>query len=189
MWWREDSKKLQIVNRKYKIESMKKTILITVFLFFLSSSLSFAQTPTLIPTPPPKIDYQLPYPGLLPDSPLYFLKVARDRIIDFLIADPLKQAEFDLLQSEKRLAAGITLFGKGKKELAITTISKGENYLEKTISNIETAKSQGADTSSLLEKMYRSVKKQQEVLKVQKGLESLLERLQGFEEKVIKLRE
>lgn len=179
---------------------MRKIILFTVFILTvllvpsyslakeedLDPSISPSPTPTLTPKP---VDYQLPYPGLLPDSPLYFLKIVRDRIIDFLIADPLKQAEFDLLQSEKRFASGIVLLEKGKKELGATTISKGENYFEKAIDNIETANNQGTDTSSLLEKMYRSVKKQQEILKVQKDMELLLKRLQGFEKKVIELRE
>ncbi|MDO8460940.1 MAG: DUF5667 domain-containing protein [bacterium] len=179
---------------------MKRVILFTILILavLFVPSQSFAQeedlnpsvspspTPTLTPKP---VDYQLPYPGLLPDSPLYFLKIGRDRIIDFLISDPLKQAEFDLLQAEKRFASGIALFEKEKKELAVTTISKGQNYFEKAIQNIEIAKTQGIDTSSLLEKMYRSARKQQEILRVQKGMEPLLKRLQGFEEKVNKLRE
>ena len=188
---------------------MKRVILFTVFIFavLLVSSYSFANeedldpsispspTPTLTPKP---VDYQLPYSGLLPDSPLYFLKVARDRISDFLISDPLKQAEFDLLQADKRLNAGVSLFDKGKQDLAEVTISKGENYFEKAIQNIETAKKQGQDTSSLLEKIQRSVKKHQEVLKslektapqnIRAGINSLLKRSRDFENKVINLRE
>ena len=179
---------------------MKKVILFTILIMavLLVPSYSFAQeedsnpsaSPSPIPTLTPKpVDYQLPYPGLLPDSPLYFLKIGRDRIIDFLISDPLKQAEFNLLQSEKRFAAGISLLEKGKQKLSEITISKGENYFAKALQNIETAKSQGINTLSLLEKMYRSVRKQQEILEVQKGMGPLLKRLQGFEEKVNKLRE
>jgi hypothetical protein len=29
------------------------------------------------------ISYDLPYPGMLPDSPVYFVKVARDRVMRF----------------------------------------------------------------------------------------------------------
>ena len=72
------------------------------------------------------IEYTLPYPGILPDSPLYFLKTARDKIVSFLISDPLKKAEFNLLAADKRLNSGIFLFNKGKEKykLALSTISK-----------------------------------------------------------------
>ena len=46
---------------------------------------------SLIKTPQEKIAYNLPYPGLLPDNPLYLAKVVRDRIADFLI---LKRLSF-----------------------------------------------------------------------------------------------
>src|ERR1700704_2037322 len=39
------------------------------------------------------VDYTLPYPGLLPDSPLYFLKTFRDRLISFFISSPIKKAD------------------------------------------------------------------------------------------------
>src|SRR3989344_6985739 len=52
-------------------------------------------------------EYTLPYPGILPDNLLYPIKVFRDRIVSFLISDPLKKAEFNLLQADKRLQAGV----------------------------------------------------------------------------------
>src|SRR3989344_1770388 len=76
------------------------------------------------------VDYDLPYPGLLPDHPLYFLKMMRDSAIGFLISDPLKKAEFDLLQADKRLNSGLYLLHNDKDknaELAQSTISKGED--------------------------------------------------------------
>src|SRR3989304_6415715 len=57
-------------------------------------------------TPDNKIVYQLPYPGILPDHPLYTLKAVRDRIQVFLTRDNLKKAEIYLLYSDKRLAMG-----------------------------------------------------------------------------------
>lgn len=111
-----------------------------------------------------KIDYQLPYPGLLPDNPLYFLKMIRDRIVGFLISDSLKKTEFNLLQSEKRTNAGLYLSRKGEFQLAETTISKGENYLDQAISSLREARKQGEDTKSLVNKMILSSMKQQEVI-------------------------
>lgn len=111
-----------------------------------------------------KSDYQLPYAGLLPDHPLYVLKTIRDRIIDFLIADPVKKAEFTLLAADKRLAAAITLVEKGKSELAESTASKGEVYLSRSISLAKQAKSEGKETTSFVTKLKSALAKHEEVL-------------------------
>lgn len=148
------------------------------------------------PTPTP-IKYDLPYPGLLPDSPLYFLKTARDRLINFLIADPLKKAEFNLLQADKRLGAGVYLFKKEKVELAETTLSKGENYLEQAIEKAKEAQKQGRETSTLEDKLFLATKKHQEVLReleekttgdIKKRFKNLSSRVQNFEKQVDLLR-
>lgn len=95
-------------------------------------------------------DYTLPYPGLLPDSPVYFLKIIRDRIVVFLTSDPLKKAEFNFLTSNKRLAAGIALFERKKFTLSESTLSKGENYFEDAISELKSAKQAGMNIDSML---------------------------------------
>jgi len=111
-------------------------------------------------------DYQLPYPGLLPDSPFYFLKMARDRIISLFISDPLKKAQFDILQADKRLNAGIFLFIRPdrKYQLAITTISKGENYYEDALSKLQDAKQQGMQVSDTGGNLIASLKNQKQIL-------------------------
>lgn len=114
--------------------------------------------------PESKINYELPYPGLLPDSPLYFLRIIRDRTVSFLISDPLKKAEFNLLQSDKRLNAGIYLFNKGKNALAISTISKAENYFEEAISKMEEAKRQGRDVNGITGSLKNASEKHQQEL-------------------------
>ncbi len=146
---------------------MRKIIfLIVIVLLFLSSTTSFAQeNKESSPSAQIKVEYALPYPGLLSDSPLYFLKTTRDRIISFLISDPLKKAEFDLLQADKRLAAGIYLSNKNKYELAITTISKGENYFESSLQKAEEAKKQGIAVDSIASSLYHSSLKHQEIIK------------------------
>lgn len=82
------------------------------------------------------VNYELPYPGMLPDNPFYFLKAIRDNIIKMLINDDLKRAKFSLLNAEKRMFAGKLLVDKGKDELAIETISKSNNYLIDTVNAI-----------------------------------------------------
>lgn len=114
-----------------------------------------------------KVKYELPYPGLLPDNPLYSLRIIRDRVVDFLISDPLKKAEFNLLQADKRLNAGIYLFNSANKnnkkiELAISTISKAENYFEKAIQKLKEANQEGKDIKELTRKLRDSAKKHQE---------------------------
>lgn len=113
------------------------------------------------------VEYQLPYPGILSDHPLYFLKMIRDRIVGFLISDPLKKAEFNLLQGDKRLNTGVYLLNKNKEKnarLAQSTISKGENYFEEAIKNVRAAQKQGMDTKDILRRLSESSKKHQDVL-------------------------
>lgn len=113
-------------------------------LIVLVASLLFVQTSfAQEATESAKNEYQLPYPGLLPDNPLYFLKVAKDRIIVFLISDPFRKAQFDFKASDKRFSAGIALFEKGKYELSESTISKGLNYFEEGLENLGLAKKEG----------------------------------------------
>jgi len=152
---------------------MKKfTILIVSFIFFFSVVASFAQeTPkedtTSTPSSVKTIDYTLPYPGLLPDNPLYVLKAIRDRIVEILISDPIKKANFYLLTADKRLNEGVSLFNKGEKKYALaeTTISKGENYFEKGISEIEKAKKQGIVTLDVSQRFHLASLKHIEIIK------------------------
>jgi hypothetical protein len=148
---------------------MKKIslILFLIFFFVYSQEVSAKDpAPTPVPSPTP-IDYFLPYPGVLPDNPLYSLKVFRDRIVGFLISDPLKKSEYDLLQADKRLNTSIYLFkgGQSKYSLAESTLSKGENYFQDAITNIKRAKQQGEFTNDLLARLYVSSLKHQESIK------------------------
>lgn len=153
---------------------MKKIIILLIsFLFFFSAVVaSLAQeTPkedtTSTPSSVKTIDYTLPYPGLLPDNPLYVLKAIRDRIIEVLISDPIKKANFELLAADKRLNEGVSLFNKGEKNYALaeTAISKGENYFEKGIAQVEKAKKQGIVTAGTSQRFYLASLKHREVIK------------------------
>jgi hypothetical protein len=112
-----------------------------------------------------KIEYQLPYPGILPDHPLYFLKVARDRILDFLTRDHLKKTELYLLFSDKRINMALLLSKKGLWKLMISTASKGEKYALKMTEVLRTAKKQGeAAGNDFLLKAKLSNEKHREIL-------------------------
>jgi len=120
---------------------------------------------TLVKTPQQKVIYNLPYPGLLPDSPLYITKIIRDRITDFLTRDNLKKAELYLLYSDKRASMSLVLASKGKNQLAIDTFVKGEKYFLKIPRLLISAKKQGAQApSSFVETLKLSNAKHKELI-------------------------
>ncbi len=102
----------------------------------------------VVTTPSNKVVYQLPYPGILPDNPLYFFKVTRDAIQVFLTRDNLKKAQLYLLFSDKRLAMAEALEKKGNVTLALSTLSKGEKYFLKIPPLLKEAKQQGTSPSA-----------------------------------------
>lgn len=111
-----------------------------------------------------QVEYALPYPGILPDSPLYFLKVVRDNLLGFFISEPLKKAEYSLLMADKRLTSANALIDKKNYPLAITTLSKAENYFDKAIQNAAKAKGEGKDASGILNRLLLASQKHQEVI-------------------------
>lgn len=175
---------------------MKKIILLIFLFLFFQKNVVFAASDVATDssnTKPTQINYELAYPGMLPDNPLYFLKAFRDRVIGFLINDPLKKAEFDLLTSDKKLSAGELLFEKKKDDLAVSTISKSNNYFAESISKLTEAKKMREDTAGLAEKQSISVKKHMEVIwDLQNGMDKKYgqslsveyKRLEGFEKEI-----
>lgn len=85
-------------------------------------------------------DYYLPYPGLLPDHPFYFLKMLRDRVRLLMANSATKKFELQLLYADKRVGAADVLIQGGKAELAHETAVKAEGYLEMAL---ETSKLTG----------------------------------------------
>lgn len=110
--------------------------------------------------------YQLPYSGILPDNPLYVLKTIRDRLIGFLISDPVKKAEFNLLQADKRLNASVQLIKKrkGKESLAESTASKAEAYFAQAVASTKEAKQQGMEVSGFAGRLLLAAAHHRKVL-------------------------
>jgi hypothetical protein len=143
---------------------MRKVFLLAfsllVFLFCFIPAISYASSEELISTPSSEtVNYELPYPGILPDNPLYFFKVIRDKAVGFLISNPLKKAEFNLLQADKRLNAGMSLFNKNNITLAYSTISKAENYFSEAIDEMDKAKAQKLQMTNVKEKLKEALKR------------------------------
>lgn len=144
-----------------------------------------------------EVQYELPYPGMLPDSPLYFLKTFRDAVVKFLISDPLKKAEFDVLTANKRAYASLLLAEKENYELALATVSKSNNYLHEAVFALSKAKERKMDIGAVLDKLKNSVKKHEMVFSRQimpiipenmkEDLEKEINRLSEIEKSVVNL--
>ncbi|MFI5265646.1 MAG: DUF5667 domain-containing protein [Candidatus Levyibacteriota bacterium] len=124
------------------------------------AAITLTTTPSVTPAAT-HVEYDLPYPGLLPDNPLYNLKALRDKIIEILISDPAKKGEFYLLSSDKRLNAGNFLIIKGENDLGTLYISKSNNYMSMAIAQSMLAGERGKQD---LQKMKLSIQKHEEVI-------------------------
>ena len=116
------------------------------------------------PTAQKNVDYFLAYPGLLPDHPLYFLKMIRDRVWLSLTFNPLRKAELLLLFADKRLGAGKVLIEGNKAELGLSTLTKAEKYLERAINQERIAAQKGEQTDAFLKKLFLAIQKHEEVI-------------------------
>jgi len=149
---------------------MKKFLVVIILsvTFLISLQSAYAED-SLSPTasPNPTVDYFLPYPGILPDNPLYFMKALRDKVVSFFISNPLKKAEFNLLMADVRLNSAQYLFAKGenKYSLAETTISKGENYFYNSLIMVNEAKQQGMPINDFASKLKVASRKHQQVIR------------------------
>ncbi len=132
--------------------------------FYVSPSPQATTSSQEVLLPKPKIDYYLPYPGMLPDHPLYKLKMARDQIWLALTSDPVKKAELFLLFADKRIGAGEVLIKGNKPELGISTLIKGEKYFERAIAEVNKAKEKGIEVENVSAKIKSASLKYEEVL-------------------------
>lgn len=101
---------------------VQKVLLFLVVLFFVGRPVLAAG-----------VEYNLAYPGMLPDSPFHVLKTTRDNLMEFLLRDPKQKAFYLLLLSDKRLAAGQALIAKKKTALGETTITKSQEYYTRSV--------------------------------------------------------
>lgn len=155
--------------RKYVI------LFLCLIILLLSQSNIFAQESS--PTPSPTlIKYDLAYPGMLPDNPLYKLKILRDKISEGLISDPRKKIDFYLLQTDKGILATAILVDKKEIELAAQTALKAENNY--TLLTYQLYRLQKKLDSNSINKLKTAALKHQEIL------ESLAKRVSGDKNKI-----
>jgi len=119
-------------------------------------------TKTKESTPSAIVKYDLAYPGMLPDNPLYKLKVLRDKIALQLISDHQKKVDFYLLQTDKGILASAMLVDKGNIDLAAETALKAEhNY---TLLTQELYRLQEKPEENTFDKLQKASLKHQEVI-------------------------
>ncbi len=130
----------------------KKIFLTLLCTFFLFANNAYAQSD------------DLPDPGMLPTSPMYFLKSWSESIGTFFTFGDLKKAERALELSEVRLAELDALVQAGEEEKLDDLLERYEKHIEFALEKAEKAKGEGLDTDEVLEKVAQATIKHQVVL-------------------------
>jgi len=142
-------------------------------------------------------------PGILPDSPFYFLKefVRSARLL--FAFNPAKKSELELKFANEDVLAIQKLIEKGRYDLAQKLSLKYQERFQKAISNLEQAKEKGKNVDYLIDRLKENQLKHQEVLakvlekmppqgqegilnaieKSNFGLENAIEKIQGENQK------
>lgn len=112
-----------------------------------------------------KVEYTLPYPGILPTHPLYRLKLIRDWIMERLIVDPLRKTEFYVLQADKYLAMATVYAARNAASDAGSAARTGEVFMAKAYGAAHGAKNSGKIVPGhILDLFDRSTAKHVEIL-------------------------
>lgn len=113
----------------------------------------------------PDINYQLPYPGRIQPTSLFWpFKVLRDKFVLSLSTNSLKKAQLNLLLADKRLMSGVWLLDKGEYEESAKVFYKSELYLEKSYEYARTAHGEGQDVAVFSQVLALASLKHREVL-------------------------
>lgn len=105
-------------------------------------------TPTMSTQPAKTVQvYTLPYPGLLPNNPLYFLKSFRDVLLEAMISDPSKKSQFYVLQADKFLAMSQQAFEQKNWPMTLQTTQMSLASIDKALGVDTAAMKKGVDMS------------------------------------------
>lgn len=146
-----------------------KTIIVICVCFIIgvcvAASVSAQQSFSSIGIPTPTIiDYTLPYPGILPDHPLYFLKNIRDEILLFFTKDPLKNSRIRLLLSDKQIGMTQQFIERGLYVQATQILQKGEKQLLIAVLQLDELKKRGELPAGSIDKFELAAKKHEYVI-------------------------
>lgn len=127
-----------------------------VYLFAKAQSISFEEQNAV---------YQLPYSGMLPDHPFYFVKQIRDGMMEISTRDSIKKAQLYLLMSDKKASAAISLAQKGKHQAALDTLQTAEELFSEIPPLLTQSKQQGVSpTTDFLDTLAQSNEKHKQVI-------------------------
>jgi hypothetical protein len=151
---------------------MKRLTLIICLVFLIFTSLNkiycfeiqAANLENMTPYPKPTIIYVLPYPGILPDHPLYFLKNIRDKIVILSKRNQIQKSQIFLLLADKNLVMGRQLLEKGDFELSIKSFQMSQNYILNAVDSLKKVEV-SVIPPGVVDKMKLAIAKHEEVMK------------------------
>lgn len=139
--------------------------LIIIFSFFLLPQIALITQSQSLHIDEKEVIYPLPYPGILTDHPLYFIKQMRDGILVFTTRDNVKKSQLYLHLSDKHMAIALQLAQKGRGDLAKEELIKAEDYFLEIPPLLKEAQQQGASsTDDFMSKLLQSNAKHKEVI-------------------------
>lgn len=109
-------------------------------------------------------NYYLAYPGILPDHPIYWMKMLRDKVIETLESNEMKKVELWMNFADKRLGGAKVLIEGNQKELGIQTATKANGYLHKAVLKLEELKKENVNVGDIANRMERETLKHAQVL-------------------------
>lgn len=141
---------------------------VLLFLCILSMPLFFYlyfSTHPAVAAQDDRVNYELPYPGILPGNPLYSVKSVRDSMMQWMMRDNIKKATLRLQISDKHARGAQMLLKDKDYDRAEQILIDGEEMFEKAIEDALNAKEQGASpTSEFKNKLKTSNLKHKEVI-------------------------
>lgn len=135
---------------------MKKLLITPVIAsMFLVGAVAHAQT----------ADTELPNPGMLPDSPLYFLERAAERMSIFFTFNNKAKAERLLRQSEERLAEIEVLLQREKVEKVKETAEHYQERVDEALERAGRARERNEENiDDVFERIAENAARHQEIL-------------------------
>jgi translation initiation factor 1 (eIF-1/SUI1) len=136
---------------------MTKFILIVLTIIFLSSSsLIYASHPVDFDKDKAN-SYSLAYPGMMPDSPFFVFKKARDSINLFFISDDLKKVERLITIGDKYIAGAKLINEKNKNSKhTLSSVSQGVDNLEKSYLLVSSTKQETPLKNILIDRIEKA---------------------------------
>ena len=106
----------------------------------------------------------MPFPGILPDHPLYQVKRFRDNLLYTFSRNPVKKTELGLLFADKKIGMSGLLLEKGKTSQGVEILLESQTDLLKTASLLPPLLQNNTLPVGLPDKIELSLKKHRELI-------------------------